>query len=323
MTEPDPRAVTFLAQKGGQGKSTGAKNTAAELAARGHRVLLMDLDDNAHLTKDLGYWEDTYDKSPHIGHLVLSDKSAKPSNVILQTDWGFDFIPSNKAVKSLNTKIKEEEMQPSVALKNNLTDRLIGDFYDYIIIDTGPNQSILTNNAVIASLNLVIPLDKDDGVSPLRQTLNEIYKPLVGHVDVNILATYPNKIQNRIDHNRAERKLLEKINSPDCVQEYIPSYMEGTDPENIPDIASTVPNFARFTPEELEQINPSSPRLEWTNGQNPKPGMRTDSDVGESRPLVEVNSESRSRAFFQELADVVERGHVEPDDELRAAVMCP
>jgi len=75
---------------------------------------------------------------------------------------------------------------------------------------------------------------------------------------VNILATYPNKMQNRIDHNRAERKLLEKINSPDCVQEYIPSYMEGTDPENIPDIASTVPNFARFTPEELEQINPSS-----------------------------------------------------------------
>jgi len=63
MTEPDPRAVTFLAQKGGQGKSTGAKNTAAELVARGHRVLLMDLDDNAHLTKDLGYWEDTYDKS--------------------------------------------------------------------------------------------------------------------------------------------------------------------------------------------------------------------------------------------------------------------
>jgi len=54
MTEPDPRAVTFLAQKGGQGKSTGAKNTAAELAARGHRVLLMDLDDNAHLTKDPG-----------------------------------------------------------------------------------------------------------------------------------------------------------------------------------------------------------------------------------------------------------------------------
>ena len=48
------RAIAVLNQKGGVGKTTTVTNTAAALATMGAKVLVIDLDPQAHLTIHLG-----------------------------------------------------------------------------------------------------------------------------------------------------------------------------------------------------------------------------------------------------------------------------
>jgi len=53
--------VAFLSQKGGVGKTTSTVNIGAGLAILGERVLLVDLDPQAHLTRALGIKESEID----------------------------------------------------------------------------------------------------------------------------------------------------------------------------------------------------------------------------------------------------------------------
>ena len=53
--EPAMQIFSFVNQKGGCGKTTAAVNFAAALVAKGRRVLLVDLDPQAHATMALGW----------------------------------------------------------------------------------------------------------------------------------------------------------------------------------------------------------------------------------------------------------------------------
>src|ERR1700678_3447813 len=52
------RSIAVLNQKGGVGKTTTAVNLSAALAAAGRRVMLLDLDPQAHATLHLGLMPD-------------------------------------------------------------------------------------------------------------------------------------------------------------------------------------------------------------------------------------------------------------------------
>src|SRR6516164_2546835 len=67
------RRIAVINQKGGVGKTTTAVNLAASLAAAGQRVLVIDLDPQAHATTHLGIQPDG--KLPSMYDVLISNRS--------------------------------------------------------------------------------------------------------------------------------------------------------------------------------------------------------------------------------------------------------
>ena len=292
MTQSDvvPRAVATVMLKGGTTKSTITANTAEALGRAGYDVLAIDTDPNGHLTTNLGFEEQYTDARRDIGDVILSGGSATPGDVIYSTDLGFDILPASVALESVESRLKDE-MQPSLCMKQQLVDPLLGNRYDFILFDTHSSRNALTNNAVVAAPNLILPLIPENGTTNgLSRTQERIIRPLQEKLDLEILALVPNKLSQRIDHQNEDRALLERVCRSESLSEY-------------------VPEFAYLPPETFDAIDAG----EW-DGCLPKPGLRKDADLNdcfkENKTLSSFNPENPQLAAFDELADIVVRGEV-------------
>ena len=288
MTVDEPRAVAFNALKGGVGKTTIVKNTAVELGRTGADVLAVDLDDNGHLSRHLGYAEE-FKQGLHLGDAMQEKYSVEKRDLVYETEFGFDFMPSTADDSGLEAWFKSDQHTSEIkALKNHLVDPWLGSRYDYILFDTPANRSTATKNAMIASGNIMIPLASGRQFGDaLDATFSRIVNPLNKKLDsgLRVLALVPNMISDRLDQNRPDRYMLERINTEDP-------------------FPSKVPNFARI-PEEV-----------WTaidNGKlasNPLPGIRNDGKLDNNKPLRFVDDRNRQNQHFEELAAIVINGEI-------------
>jgi len=164
------RTIVITNQKGGCGKTTTAVNLAAALAQRGHRVLIVDLDPQAHATLGLGFEPDSLDRT--IYH-SLANKQILLSKVILNTQIeGLDLIPSNillaKAQQELNTVSRKEFI-----LADQL--KIVSGNYDFCVIDCPPSLGLLTFNALVASTDVIVPVQVHyyalEGLKQLLETV--------------------------------------------------------------------------------------------------------------------------------------------------------
>ncbi len=162
--------ISFAIFKGGTGKSTSAVNSAAALAARGQRVLLVDLDQQASATRYVGINPDAV--NPAFYHVFLRQV---PASVIRQTTpFGFDVLPSSSLMAAI-----EESLEPGD--ERMLRDILapLQEAYDYILLDSPPGKAGLAFNGIVAADMLLVPASAErmalDGVSDLVNHVQEIF----------------------------------------------------------------------------------------------------------------------------------------------------
>jgi len=147
----------FSNQKGGVGKTTSAINLAAGLAARGHRILLVDLDAQGNATSGLGIDKNALPKTVYqaiIGNATLQE-------VIVQTDVeNLDLVPANADLAGAEIELVSELGREMVLKKalNVLLSNSEKETYEFIFIDCPPSLGLLTLNALVAADKLVIPL---------------------------------------------------------------------------------------------------------------------------------------------------------------------
>jgi chromosome partitioning protein len=145
--------LVFANQKGGVGKTSSAINTGFELAERSFNTLLLDLDPQASLSKNL-LGEDELPHYKGIEECFLSDK-AKPSECIVVTKHkNLDVLPCHNELASVSAKILLDSS--SFFALREILEKIDG--YDFILIDTPPSLGILTLNSFIAADHLVIPI---------------------------------------------------------------------------------------------------------------------------------------------------------------------
>jgi len=147
------RTIAVSNQKGGCSKTTTVVNLGAALAQKGKRTLLIDLDPQGHTTIGLGKSPEQLDQTIFD---VLMDLSVPLSQITLDTN-----IETLK-VAPCNILLAGAEVQLSAMYGNEfvLTEQLeqVKDRYDYCLIDCPPALGRLTLNALVASTDVIIPI---------------------------------------------------------------------------------------------------------------------------------------------------------------------
>lgn len=182
------RVIAIFNVKGGVGKSTTTYNLGIGIARKNHqRVLLIDIDPQGNTGASLGIrvWE------LELQIKDLLQRKASFEEVVLKTEQGVDLIPSN-------ITLAEEEIPISglpgreLLLKRAIAPAL--DHYDYILIDCPPNIGVFAINALMASEEILVPVDMSYlgliGISAINRTLEMVTTALDHPVTITgVLAT--------------------------------------------------------------------------------------------------------------------------------------
>ena len=169
------RTIVITNQKGGCGKTTTSLNLAAALSQLGQRVLLIDLDPQAHATLGLGYDPENPDNTIYN---VITNRRFSIGKAILDTNIeGLHLIPSNIRLAKVElemTLVSQKEFILADQLKK------ISNKYDFCIIDCPPSLGLLTFNALVASTDIIVPVQVHyyalEGLKQLLETIKTARK---------------------------------------------------------------------------------------------------------------------------------------------------
>ena len=161
------RRIAVMNQKGGVGKTTSSVNIAAGLARQGQRVLLVDLDPQAHASLHLG-----------VEHVAASESIYQVFAGATQLADIRQLVAENLwlAAADLDLAATELELVDAPGREYVLRAALepIADEFDYVLFDCPPSLGVLTINALSAATEVFIPLQPHffalQGLSKLFET---------------------------------------------------------------------------------------------------------------------------------------------------------
>lgn len=235
------RVISVVNQKGGVGKTTTAINFAAALALMKKRVLLVDMDSQGNATSGVGV--DAQSIQTSVYDVLVGTGDIKQS-IVTTAIPQLHVLPSSIDVAGASVELVEAESR-EFRLRKAI--EVVVPYYDYIIVDCPPALGLLTINGIVASDEVLIPVQAEyyalEGLGQLLQTIQLIQEHV--HSDLTILGAVITMFDKR---NRLSKAVLEDINS------HFPyRVFESIIPRNVrlaeaPSFAQTIFEYDRVSP---------------------------------------------------------------------------
>ncbi|MFW5956404.1 MAG: ParA family protein [Halorhabdus sp.] len=231
-----PATVCVTNAKGGTGKTTIAINVAGALNERGHDVLFVDMDPQGNATEGLGLLE-AYDAEPPTMFDVLTDYRARrtvedhiveheemdvlPSSIDLlqaeheltiadlvswaKTDQSVAVDPAALSDLAINVSPETVSSEHALDALARALEHVESD-YDVVIIDSPPFYGKLTDTAIYASRNVLVPALTEATSERAIELLIDQIAALEGQVDITVDTV--GVVANRIEQTNEDAMML-------------------------------------------------------------------------------------------------------------------
>lgn len=197
-------------QKGGVGKTTTVVTLGGLLAARGKRVLVVDLDPHGSLTSWFGHDPDTlkhsvFDLFQHQGKVP----DGMPAQLVMETPCeGMSLLPASTALATLERRMVGVE---GMGLIVSRALAQLWDDFDYVLLDNTPSLGVLMVNALAAAQHLVVPVQTEflalKGLERMLHTLEMIMRSQKSKLTYTIVPTlFDRRTQASVKSLNALRK---------------------------------------------------------------------------------------------------------------------
>lgn len=160
------RIFCIANQKGGVGKTTTSVNLSVALAKAGQRTLLIDLDPQCNATSGVG-------QRPSAHHPLLLEQPL--SQNLVDTTWSdLKLLPGSRSFTDVDRL--EGQNGEAAILKHHLDAGM--NAFDYVLIDCPPSLGQLTQAALSASTEVLMPIQCEyyamEGLTQMIQVIREV-----------------------------------------------------------------------------------------------------------------------------------------------------
>lgn len=211
------RTIAVMNQKGGCGKTTIAINLSSALCRLGHRVLLVDMDPQSHASVGLGIVSDELAVTTYE---LLMDPATRPQDAIVRQTDALSVIPASTVLGGVEQELADRDGRER-RLAEKLSEVDEGAF-EFVVIDCPPSIGLLTFNALIATDEVLIPVDASffslHGLAKLRETLEVIEEELQHLIRVHVVC---NNVDTRTRFSNELIAEVEKFHSGVLLNAYI------------------------------------------------------------------------------------------------------
>ena len=196
------KVLTFFNHAGGVSKTSGVRDVGFTLAELGFRVLLIDADPQASLTKWLGFSDGVGLEQTIYPAVISEDQGSLPKPIRVN---GFDFVPSSLQIADIELQLPTITL--GVLRLRDALEKLEG--YDFVLIDSPPSVAQLSALTLVASDHLVVPLPTNSkGLEGLETIMRMLQQYRRANPGINIAFFLLTQYDPRTSHDREHLAMM-------------------------------------------------------------------------------------------------------------------